>query len=260
MNTPVNLILIEDEDHNLRLLQGMLARLRPHWKVCGTFDSVKASVQWLQTNPQPQLLFMDIQLADGLCFSIFEQVPVQGMVIFTTAYDNYALRAFKVNSIDYLLKPFREKELEAALEKFEKFNSLHTPHAPAPADYQELLEAIRQGEKKYRKRFLIQKGSGYVKLETDQVACFYSENRITTAITFQKQTHVVDFALEALEEQLDPEQFFRANRQLIVNLNAVERVENHFGGRLKLRLNPPLEGDLMVSRLKAMAFRQWLGQ
>ena len=259
MTMPVNLILIEDEDHNLRLLQGMISKLRPNWQVCGTFDSVKSTVEWLHKNQQPDLLFMDIQLADGLCFSIFDQATVKGMVIFTTAYDNYAIRAFKLNSIDYLLKPFREKELEAAIAKFEQFT--HQAGADLRLkDYQELLDAIRGGEKKYRKRFLIAKGSGYVKLEVADVAYFYNENRITTAITFQKQTHGVDFTLESLEEQLDSEMFFRANRQLIVNIQAVDRIENHFGGKLKLRLNPPLEGDLMVSRLKAMAFRQWLGQ
>lgn len=259
MSPDITILLIEDEAHNMRLLQGMITKLRPHWKVAATFESVKSTVQWLKGNPMPDLIFMDIQLADGLCFAIFDQVEVKSMVIFTTAFDNYAIRAFKVNSIDYLLKPFKDAELESAILKFEKFKSLSEPALPGH-DYQELLEAIRRGEKKYRKRFLIARGSGFEKVETDQIAYFYNEHRITRAFTFQGNSHVVDFSLDALEEQLDPENFFRANRQLVVNIQAVERIENHFGGKLKLKLIPPLEGDPMVSRLKAMAFRQWLGQ
>jgi DNA-binding LytR/AlgR family response regulator len=259
MTKAINIVLVEDEEHNLRLLQGMVKKLRPEWQVAANFESVKHTVTWLQNNPHPDLLFMDIQLADGLCFSVFDQVDVKSMVIFTTAYDNYAIRAFKVNSIDYLLKPFKETELENAIRKFENFTNL-AGSAISKQDYHELLEAIRMGEKKYRKRFLISKGDGYIRLEVDDVAYFYNENRITTAITFCKTSHVVDFTLDALDEQLDPDIFYRANRQLIVNIKAVERIENYFGGKLKLRLNPPLEGDLTVSRLKAMSFRQWMGQ
>ncbi|MBW6477826.1 MAG: LytTR family DNA-binding domain-containing protein [Bacteroidales bacterium] len=259
MSKEVKIILVEDEEHNLRLLQGMIGKLRPGWQVAGTFESVKNTVEWLRNNSHPDLIFLDIQLADGLCFSIFDQVDVQSMVIFTTAYDNYAIRAFKVNSIDYLLKPFKESELETAIRKFESFTNL-AGSTLSRLDYLELLDAIRRGGKKYRKRFLISKGDGFVRLDVDDIAYFYNENRITTAFTFGRQTHMVDFSLDGLEEQLDPENFHRANRQLIVNIKAVDKIENYFGGKLKLRLNPPLDGDLTVSRLKAMSFRQWLGQ
>lgn len=258
MNKPVNILLIEDEDYNLRLLEDMIRKLRPGWKVSGKFESVKRSVDWLKQHPQPDLIFMDIQLADGLCFAIFEQVEVSSMVIFTTAYDNYAIQAFKVNSIDYLLKPFREKELEDAILKFENFTGLTADLHHIP-DYQEILDAIRKGQKKFRRRFLVSKVDAYIRLEVSDIAYFHNENRITTAVTFNKYTHILDFSLDALEEQLDPDEFYRANRQLLLNAKAVDRVENHFGGRLKLRLNPPFSGDLMVSRLKAINFRQWMG-
>lgn len=258
MNKPVNILLIEDEDYNLRLLEDMIRKLRPGWKVSGKFESVKRSVDWLKQHPQPDLIFMDIQLADGLCFAIFEQVEVSSMVIFTTAYDNYAIQAFKVNSIDYLLKPFREKELEDAILKFENFTGLTADMHHIP-DYQEILDAIRKGQKKFRRRFLVSKVDAYIRLEVSDIAYFHNENRITTAVTFNKHTHILDFSLDALEEQLDPDEFYRANRQLLLNAKAVDRVENHFGGRLKLRLNPPFSGDLMVSRLKAINFRQWMG-
>lgn len=259
MSHKINIVLVEDEVHNLRLLRGMIKKLRPEWEVAGTFESVKGTVEWFLKNPQPDLMFLDIQLADGLCFSIFDQVDVSSLVIFTTAYDNYAIRAFKVNSIDYLLKPFKESELEAAIAKFENFLNKTTPK-PLTETYYELIEAIKTGTKKFRKRFLVSKGSGFVIINVNDIACFYHENRITKAYTFDRQEHVIDFALETLEEQLDPEEFFRANRRLIVNIHSVDRIENHFGGRLKLRLYLPVESDMMVSRLKAAALRRWVGQ
>ncbi|MBW6534279.1 MAG: LytTR family DNA-binding domain-containing protein [Mariniphaga sp.] len=259
MNQTVKIILIEDEPYNLRLMEEMIKKLRPGWEVVNTFESVKSSVEWLQQNPHPDLFFMDIQLADGLCFSIFDQVEVKSMVIFTTAYDNYAIRAFKVNSIDYLLKPFKEKDLVAAIEKFDNFRQL-SGKVVANQDYSEILEAIRQGEKKYRKRFLVSKGDVFCKLQVDDIAYFFSENRITTAVTFNRQNHVIDFSLDALEEQLDPEMFFRANRQVIINIQAIEKIENYFGGKLKVRLNPPFEHEVIVSRMKAMDFKEWVGQ
>lgn len=259
MNSDVKIILVEDEPYNLRLLEGMIKKLRPGWEVVKTLESVKSSVEWLRNNPHPDLFFMDIQLADGLCFSIFDQVEVKGMVIFTTAFDNYAIRAFKVNSIDYLLKPFKEKDLEAAIEKFENFRNRSTGTENS-RDYSEILDAIRKGEKKYRKRFLIAKGAAFHMLPVEEIAYLFSENRITTAVTFSNQNHVVDFPLETLEEQLDPEIFFRANRQLIVNIQSIEKIENYFSGKLKIRLNPPFEGEPIISRLKATTFKEWVGR
>ncbi|RIH65774.1 DNA-binding response regulator [Mariniphaga sediminis] len=259
MNQTVKIILVEDELYNLRLLEGMIKKLRPEWEIVQTFDSVKESVDWLRNNVHPDLFFMDVQLADGLCFSIFDQVEIKSMVIFTTAYDNYAIRAFKVNSIDYLLKPFKEKDLVAAIQKFENLVALSTGRVQKQ-DYSEILEAIRGGEKKYRKRFLISKGEAFYKLPVEDIAYFYSENRVTTAVTFNRQNHVIDFSLEALEEQLEPAEFFRANRQIIVNIHATEKIENYFGGKLKVKLNPPIEEPVIVSRLKATDFKQWMGR
>lgn len=259
MKPTVKIILIEDESYNLRLLEGMLEKLRPGWKVVKTFESVKGSVDWLKENPHPDLFFMDIQLADGLCFSIFDQVETDSMAIFTTAYDNYAIQAFKVNSIDYLLKPFKVKDLETAITKFENFRRLNNKSA-SKKDYSEILEAIRKGEKKYRKRFLVSKGAYYYKLEVNDIAYFYSENRTTTAVTFSNQQHVIDFSLEALEEELNGEQFFRANRQVIVNIRSIVKMENYFGGKLKVRLLPDFKNDILLSRLKATDFKEWAGR
>jgi len=259
MSSAIKIILVEDEAYNLRLLEEMIKKVRPRWEIINSFDSVRGTVNWLQENPHPDLLFMDIQLADGLCFSVFGQVDVKSMVIFTTAYDNYAIQAFKVNSIDYLLKPFKEKDLEAAIAKFESFREIFI-EGVMKHDYSEVLEAVRRGEKKYRKRFLVSKGSGFISLTTDEIAYFYSESRVTTAVTFNKQNHIVDYTLEVLEDELNPELFFRANRQIIVNVKSIERVDTYFGAKLKVRLNPPFHNEVMVSRLKATDFKEWLGR
>ncbi len=249
--------MVEDEAYNLRLLQGMIQKLRPAWEVVATFESVRDTVEWLRHHVHPDVLLLDIQLADGLCFGIFDQIEVQSMMIFTTAYDNYAIQAFKVNSVDYLLKPFRESELEQAFQKFERLRGLVLPGL---TDYVEVVEAIRKGEKKFRRRFLVSRGDAYIRLEVEDIACFSSENRITTAITFRGEHHNLDFSLDTLEEQLDPDVFYRANRQWVVNIRAVIRIENHFGGRLKIHLQPHYEGDIMVSRLKSMDFKRWAGR
>lgn len=254
----MKICIIEDELHNLRLLEGMILKLRPGWEIVKTFGSVRGSIKWLSEHPHPDLFFMDIQLADGLCFSIFDEVAISSMVIFTTAYDNYAIQAFKVNSIDYLLKPFREKDLEASIEKYERFTRMNIP-AGAP-DYTDILEAIRHGRKKYRTRFLVPHGASWHKAEVNDLAYFFSENKVTTAVTFSGQNHVIDFTLESLEEELDPEKFFRANRQFIVNADAIVKIENYFNGKLKVQLNPPFAGEVIISRLKALDFRRWAGE
>ncbi len=255
----MKIILVEDEQYNLRLLEEMVKKLRPKWEIVATFESVKATVDWLKQNPHPDLFLMDIQLADGLCFSIFNQIEVKSMVIFITAFDNYAIRAFKVNSIDYLLKPFKEKDLIQAIEKFEEFKNLNREVRPKH-DFSEIIQAIREGERKYRKRFLISRGAAYYQLMADDVAYFFGRNRITTAVTFNGQNHIIDFTLEALEDQLDPEQYFRANRQIIAHIKSIEKIENYFDGKLKIRLNPPYDEDIVVSRLKAAAFKGWVGR
>ena len=256
----MKVIIIEDELHNYRLLRGMVEKLRPDWEIVEWFESVKSSVAFLESNPAPDLIFMDIQLTDGISFSIFDQVKVESMVIFTTAYDEYALRAFQVNSIDYLLKPMKMDKLQLAIEKFE--NVFHHPatNEEKQPNYQELLNAISQGEKKYRTRFLISGATSYFKLDIKDIAWFETENRVTTAHTFDGKSHIVDLTIEKLEEQLDPELFFRTNRSSIVHIDSIRKFENHFGGKLILRLIPPFEEPITISRLKATEFKEWVGK
>lgn len=256
----MKVIIVEDERHNYRLLKGMVEKLRPNWEIEEPLESVKSTVNWLKSNPAPDLIFMDIQLTDGISFSIFDQVEVESMVIFTTAYDEYALRAFQVNSIDYLLKPMKQEKLRIAIEKFEKiFNYLANSTNYRP-DYKELLKVISSGEKKYRTRFLVAGVTSFFKLDIKDVAWFHTENRVTTAVTFKGKEHIIDLTIEKLEEQIDPDIFFRTNRSSIVHVNSIYKFENHFGGKLILRLIPPFEEPITISRLKATEFKEWVGK
>jgi DNA-binding LytR/AlgR family response regulator len=252
----MNVLIVEDEQHNMRMLTDMLAKLRPNWTVVGQLDSVKQCVAFLSEESQPDLILMDIQLSDGVCFSVFERVDVRSSIIFTTAFDNYAIQAFKVNSIDYLLKPVKEAELEKALIKLE---DLRQP-PKSQFDYNEIMQAIRKGQKEYRKRFLITAGNKYFKLNTSDIACFTSENRITTAITYSNEKYVVDFSLDRLEEELDPDLFFRADRKNIIHIDLITRFEDYFGSKLVVRLKNPINDKITISRLRASAFKMWIGK
>ncbi len=256
----MRVIIVEDELHNYRLLKGMVQKLRPGWDVVEWLESVKSTVEWLQNNPSPDLIFMDIQLTDGISFSVFDKVQVNSMVIFTTAYDEYSLRAFQVNSIDYLLKPIKLEKLQQAIEKFENILGQKENNLGNKPDYHEILDAITKGEKKYRKRFLISGAMSYIKLDVEDVAWFYTENRTTTAFSFQNKKYPIDLTMEKLEEQLDPEMFFRVNRSAIIHINSIRKFENHFGGKLILRLIHPFDEPITISRLKATEFKEWIGQ
>ena len=254
----MNVIIIEDEDYNVKLLQGMLAKIRPEWNVVNIFDSIKSSVEYFRENPQPDVMFMDIQLVDGISFSIFDQVEISCPIIFTTAFDEYAIQAFKVMSVDYLLKPLKDSDLEQAIEKFESITE--AKNLQNEGVYKELLDVIRNGEKKYRTRFLIQGRSNYTMLESSDIAYFYSENKITFAVTFAQKEHIVNFSLEQLEEELSKENFFRLNRKYIANVKAIQSFEDFFGGKLIVHLTVPTQEKVTVSRLKNSAFKDWMGK
>ncbi|MFZ5428998.1 MAG: LytR/AlgR family response regulator transcription factor [Bacteroidota bacterium] len=251
----MNVLIVEDEQPNMRMLTDMLKALRPGWNVCGQLESVKQSVSFLSVNPQPDLILMDIQLSDGICFSVFEQVEVRSSIIFTTAFDNYAIQAFKVNSIDYLLKPVKAEELDKALLKLEERMAQQGYQL---ADYNDIIRAIRSGSKEYRKRFLLNTGNKYTMLDVRDLACFESENRVTTAVSFSGERHVIDFSLDRLEDELDPELFFRADRKTIIHIGLISRIEDYFGNKLIVRLKHPLNTKLTISRLKASAFKLWI--
>lgn len=251
-------LIIEDERHNYRLLNGMIQNYRPDWNIEGPLESISKAVTWLENNPMPDIIFMDIQLIDGICFSIFEKINVSSMIVFTTAYDEYALRAFDVNSIDYLLKPVKEIRLQEAVSKFEMYLNIKDKYSTTP-NYAEILDAIKKGDKKYRKRFLVAGATSYQKVDVKDIALFYTENRITYAVTFDGIEHHLEITMEKLEEQLNPESFFRANRSYIIHSDAIYKIESYFGGKLFVKTIPSVKHEITISRLKAAEFKIWIG-
>ncbi|MBU0487469.1 MAG: LytTR family DNA-binding domain-containing protein [Bacteroidetes bacterium] len=254
----MKVLIIEDEPFAQKELERILLKVRPDIRIVAFLDSVDESVDWLKSNPKPDLIFMDIQLSDGLSFRIFRQVDVTSPVIFTTAYNEYALLAFKVNSIDYLLKPIEEGELEAAISKYE---NLKATFGSQPDFNMETLKNIFQGmTKEYKTRFVATLGDQIIHLTTDQIAYFYSEDKVTFVLTTQKKKYILNNTLDQLEEKLDPAQFFRINRKYIARISNIASVNKYFNGKLKLKLQPETEDEVTVSREKAGRFLEWLGE
>lgn len=254
----MRVVIVEDEIPARRLLTSMVKQLRPDWEIVASFDSVEDTVKWLREEPAPDLLFLDIELSDGLSFQVLEKVQVESMVIFTTAYDEYALQAFKVNSVDYLLKPIKTADLERAIEKFERLSRHHLEEMNRAIDFRGLAQAMRGEQPQYRKRFLISAGDVFIKLPVEEVAYFFSSQKVTFAVTFKGVRHIVDVTLEKLEEQLDPDCFYRANRQVILHIDSITRIETWFHGKLAVKTNPPYPEQILVSRDKAAGFKRWL--
>ncbi|NJO88617.1 MAG: response regulator transcription factor [Chloroflexia bacterium] len=252
-------IIIEDEFHNSQMLEAQIKELRPEWQVEATLDKVSSSIQWLRNNSHPDIIFMDIQLIDGICFSIFEEVKIECPIVFTTAYDEYAIKAFEVNSVDYLLKPIDEIKLEKAIEKFEKIFP-HHDSLRTQIDYSGLIQAIQQNNKEYRKRFLITGVDSFYKINVDEIAYINTDNGVSQAIMFSGKSHILNHSLEKMEEELDPKMFYRANRKTILNIEAVNKIENFFGGKLTVKLVSPFKETITISRLKASAFKKWFDE
>ena len=252
----MKLLIVEDEVIAARRLQKMLREIEPSGEVLAICDSIASGEQWFIQNDQPDLILMDIQLADGLSFDLFSRVEITAPVIFTTAYDEYALRAFKVNSIEYLLKPVDSDSLIAALKKYRYF---HANNSQAGNIYP-IAQAMLQRENVYRSRFLVAKGHRWIPVSIDEVAWFVSEEKRVSLITRDNHKHLLDITLEQLEEELDPRKFIRANRQFIISDNCVCSMENGFNGKLHLTLVPRTEEPVTVSRDKATEFRRWLAR
>ena len=248
--------IIEDEVPAARLLHSMLRRLRPAWDITVLPGSVEEAVQWFAENRHPDLLFLDIQLSDGDSFGFLASARPSSVIIFTTAYDQYAIRAFTVNSIDYILKPVDEKRLLEAIVKYETL--VTTNNSPADGYLDMILDSLQHREKIYRTRFLISGKDRYSPLEVSDVAYFFSENKITFAVTYSGQEHIIDLSLNKLVEQLDPDQFFRANRQILLCVKAIDHIEPYFNGRIVVFVKPPYKSQIIISEEKITAFKLWL--
>jgi two-component system LytT family response regulator len=254
----MKVLIIEDEALSARRLKTMLMEIDSSFTVLGITESVKGTVEWLRNHPMPDLLLMDIELTDGKSFDIFEQMEVRCPVIFITAYDEYAIRAFKVNSIDYLLKPVKQEELNRSLEKFRQI------HQPAQRekqgmDIQALLqEFIKQSG--YKERFLIRQGDRLLPVDTQVIAYFQTKDKINFIHTIDNQVYAVDQSLDEIEKALDPKLFFRANRQFILSAPAVKKIHFWFSSKLKVDVLPSPGEEVIISREKAIAFRAWMGE
>ncbi|MCK5677512.1 MAG: response regulator transcription factor, partial [Flavobacteriaceae bacterium] len=247
--------IIEDEKPSARRLGRMLKEINIDAQAM--LHSVAESIKWFQNNKQhPDLILLDIQLSDGLSFEIFEQVEVMSAIIFTTAYDEYALKAFKLNSIDYLLKPIDDDELKNAINKFKA-------NQPKPHNLQVDLEQIKKLlinplDRNFKDRFTVKIGQHLKIINTSEIDCFYSENKATYINTDEKRNYLIDNTLEQLEEQLDPANFFRVNRKFIINIEAIKDIISYTNSRLQIKLNHFSELDIIVSREKVKGFKNWL--
>ncbi|HIB37871.1 LytTR family DNA-binding domain-containing protein [Mesonia sp.] len=248
-------IIIEDEKPSARRLERMLEKLNV--PVEQLLHSVNDSIQWLLENEQPDLIFLDIQLSDGLSFEIFEEIEVESAIIFTTAYDEYALKAFKLNSVDYLLKPIDEEELETALKKY---RSKFTNNNELTANLSELKKLLgsENATKTYKKRFTVKVGQHLKMFPVDQIECFYSENKGTYLHTKDNRSYLLETTLENLEAELNPEKFYRVSRKFFVNINAIEDMVSYTNSRLKVKLNHFDEQEIIVARERVKDFKEWL--
>ena len=246
-------LIIEDEPLAQEELVRMLKALDPNFMLLASIDSVKESIEWFNTNEQPDIVFMDIHLSDNICFEIFNKVEITAPVIFTTAYDQYAIEAFKTNGIAYLLKPIEEDELIAALKKFRTLTNTNIELSSIHSHIQQLSTL-----NSYKERVLAKVGDNYQHVAMQDVAYFYSEDHYTFVATKDKQRYIINYTLDTLVEQINPQQFFRISRQFIVNINAINNISKHFNGRLKITVTPSFSEDIYVSRNRVQTFLAWL--
>lgn len=248
-------LIIEDERPAAKRLAKLLGEHCPGCEIIEMIDSVETAVHWLGHSPQPDLILMDIQLADGLSFDIFSKTEVSAPVIFTTAFDQYTLRAFKVNSVDYLLKPIDPEELKRAIEKFRKFHQKKETYDRTGLE--KMLRSVLP-QQRHKERFLIKTGTHLNYLPTAEIAYFFSEDGLTFAQALNGKKHIIEHTLDQLSETLDPKDFFRANRQVFVRLQSIKGISTWFNSRLKLELEPPNDLNMVVSRERVAAFKAWL--
>lgn len=248
-------IIIEDEMLTANRLEKLVQQIDSSIRIVAKLPTITASVDWLQNNPSPDLIFMDIHLADGNSFEIFKLVQIASPIIFTTAYDQYAIQAFKVNSIDYLLKPIEKESLAIALKSFSA-----SAISQDQAILNQLLLQIQQKETVYRNRYLITHRDTLVPITVDKVAYFGSEFKNTFLVTHSGEKYFIEKTMDEAEAELDPKLFIRITRQFIVCMQAIGKIHTYFNGRLKIELLPPVKDEIIVSREKSLLLKEWLNQ
>lgn len=247
----MQVLILEDEPRAARQLQSMLKKVNFDYDLLELIDSVEEAIDWFKSNNPPDLIFQDIQLADGLSFEIFEKIKITAPIIFTTAFDQYAIQAFKVNSIDYLLKPIKEEDLIVALEKFKQNNQTQT------IDPSFLTQFLSNMQQKKRASILVKQGNAFVQLKISDLLYAYSDDGITLGVTDSKR-YIIEESMDKLFQSLDPTAFFRINRGQLVNKKAILKLEPYFNHRVKLSVQNPKENEFIVSRLKTSEFKDWM--
>ena len=252
----MRILILEDEEQALHRLQKIIGSVIPEANIAGTAASIEEAIAWFQQHPMPDLVFMDIQLADGTSFQIFNKIKITCPVIFTTAYESYALEAFKVNSVDYLLKPIDEHDVKKAFDKLKLLQN----SGPAVVDYAAILNSLKTNQKKYKDRFIIKLGDTIKSISVSYIAYFFTENKSNFICTNEGKRLPIDFTLDQVEEMLDPKNFFRINRQFIIGHHAIEEMKAHTRSRIIVKLTPPSRLDTIVALDRAQDFRTWLSE
>lgn len=253
----MKVIIVEDEILASENLSYMLKEINSDIEILAVLDSVKSSIKYLEKGNNADLIFMDIHLADGISFEIFEQVKIKTPLIFTTAYDQYAIKAFKLNSIDYILKPIDEEELENAINKY-----LELAEVSTPADniqLENVLKLLNSEKKSFKSTFLVQKRDELIPIKTEDIAYFFIDEGIVKVVSFTNNSSIINKKLEDIENEIDPQLFFRVNRQMIINRNAFSNIKYYFNGKLIVNTLPKYSQKIVVSKLKASELKKWLG-
>ena len=250
----MKIIIVEDEKPAAEKLQKAIIQAGKNIHIEAILGSVQAAAGWLLQHPSPDLIFMDIELTDGLSFKIFEQVTVTCPVIFITAFDEYWQEAFEHNCIDYLLKPVKQEKLETALGKFEKLKQFFT------GNFQQLQQWRQQSEHPaYKKRFLVKRGMDFIAIKSEEVAYFYATHKLVCMIDVKGQKFILDKSLADLEKETDPAQFYRVNRKFLVNIQAIKKIKTYPKSKLQIDVDPPLNEEIIVSQENVSAFKEWMG-
>ncbi|SKB82541.1 LytR/AlgR family response regulator transcription factor [Dyadobacter psychrophilus] len=253
----MKVVIIEDEYPAAERLEKLIKKLDPKIEIIAVLESVESAKRWFAGAHQVDLIFSDIQLSDGLSFQIFEAFPAHSPIVFTTSYDEYAIKAFRVKSIDYLLKPIKLPELADAIKKFDGLKEDFSPKSYA-RKVESLLDSLEMSKKAHKTRFLVKNGEQLIPIHQDQVAYFYTANELACLVGTDGRQYLVDYKLEELETLVDPASFFRLNRQFIASVSAIQKIHTYFNGKLKIQLRPETAQEVIVSREKAPAFKSWL--
>lgn len=253
----MRVVIVEDEYLAADMLEKMIIKYDPEIQILKKLNSVESAILWFKNNNIPDLIFLDIQLTDGTSFDIIKEVELNCPVIFTTAYDQYALEAFQLQSIDYLIKPISQQKLDNSIEKFKKMKGSLSSKG---LDYKQLLSAAQQIEKGYKSRFLVKSGSVLKSINVNDIAYFYSEDKLSFLKTRANHRFIISETLDELEVQLNPSDFFRINRQYIVNFEVIQKVHSHFNGRLKIDFTPPPEEAIYISNRRVTPFKEWMNK